>query len=351
MRTKTFSKKNTVITEAQLRRIIYDELIEQYMIQEGLWDDVKSGAKKLVSTVTKPFKKVAASWAKKISEYIEKLSDMPEDAKVMLQALKKGMQETGESFKMTAELLEAKKFSAVAANAPDLLEQDFKDGVHDKMKSLGGNKKNESVFIQSVSEILNESKYVSTKTKQERLNEDFGIISGIGVGLALLGGIPMLFKGLHKLASVLGAHRTAELFGKAEKIAHHFERDVIDLVIPDKLSYFIYKHLKTNFKHFSTLSKKKMLTLEEFQLNSDHSGAMRKIQTGIFKTVLIAFAMAGFVGALKAGASLLGAVEGGATTVKGVELAQGAKELASLMRSGAAAASGTAGVADMGMDV
>jgi hypothetical protein len=259
------------------------------------------------------------------------------------------MQETGESFKMTPELLEAKKFSAVAANAPDLLEQDFKDGVHDKMKSLGGDKKNESVFIQNIVNVLNEECYI--KTTKQRLNEDFGIISGIGVGLALLGGIPMLFKGLHKLASVMGAHRLAEVFKKAEKIAHHFERDVIDLVIPDKLSYFIYKHLKTNFKHFSTLSKKKMLTLEEFQLNSDHSGAMRKVQTGIFKTVLIAFALAGFVGALKAGASLLGAVEGGATTVKGVELAQGAKELASLMRSGAAAASGTAGAADMGMDV
>lgn len=349
MRKRLSSNKNVVITESQLRRIIYDELIEQYMIQEGLWDDVKSGAKKLVSTVTKPFKKVAASWAKKITEYIEKLSDMPEDAKLIMQALKKGMQETGESFKMTPELLEAKKFSAVAANAPDLLEQDFKDGVHDKMKSLGGDKKNESVFIQNIVNVLNEECYI--KTTKQRLNEDFGIISGIGVSLALLGGIPMLFKGLHKLASVMGAHRLAEVFKKAEKIAHHFERDVIDLVIPDKLSYFIYKHLKTNFKHFSTLSKKKMLTLEEFQLNSDHSGAMRKVQTGIFKTVLIAFALAGFVGALKAGASLLGAVEGGATTVKGVELAQGAKELASLMRSGAAAASGTAGAADMGMDV
>lgn len=349
MRKRLSSNKNVVITESQLRRIIYDELIEQYMIQEGLWDDVKSGAKKLVSTVTKPFKKVAASWAKKITEYIEKLSDMPEDAKLIMQALKKGMQETGESFKMTPELLEAKKFSAVAANAPDLLEQDFKDGVHDKMKSLGSDKKNESVFIQNIVNVLNEECYI--KTTKQRLNEDFGIISGIGVGLALLGGIPMLFKGLHKLASVMGAHRLAEVFKKAEKIAHHFERDVIDLVIPDKLSYFIYKHLKTNFKHFSTLSKKKMLTLEEFQLNSDHSGAMRKVQTGIFKTVLIAFALAGFVGALKAGASLLGAVEGGATTVKGVELAQGAKELASLMRSGAAAASGTAGAADMGMDV
>ena len=349
MRKRLSSNKNVVITESQLRRIIYDELIEQYMIQEGLWDDVKSGAKKLVSTVTKPFKKGAATWAKQITEYIEKLSDMPEDAKLIMQALKKGMQETGESFKMTPELLEAKKFSAVAANAPDLLEQDFKDGVHDKMKSLGGDKKNESVFIQNIVNVLNVECYI--KTTKQRLNEDFGIISGIGVGLALLGGIPMLFKGLHKLASVMGAHRLAEVFKKAEKIAHHFERDVIDLVIPDKLSYFIYKHLKTNFKHFSTLSKKKMLTLEEFQLNSDHSGAMRKVQTGIFKTVLIAFALAGFVGALKAGASLLGAVEGGATTVKGVELAQGAKELASLMRSGAAAASGTAGAADMGMDV
>ena len=48
--------------------------------------------------------------------------------------------------------------------------------------------------------------------------------------------------------------------------------------------------------------------------------------------------MNGLVGVLKAGASLLGFVEGGATAVKGVELAIGAKEVANIVKAAGAGA-------------
>jgi len=62
-----------IISENKLRQIIYEELINWYLINEGLWDDVKTGTKKLSSYVTKQFKSIATKWASLISDRIVRI--------------------------------------------------------------------------------------------------------------------------------------------------------------------------------------------------------------------------------------------------------------------------------------
>lgn len=45
-------KRKLAIIEVRLRKIIYDELVEAYLVQEDPWDDVKFRAQKLSAFVT-----------------------------------------------------------------------------------------------------------------------------------------------------------------------------------------------------------------------------------------------------------------------------------------------------------
>ena len=182
------------------------------------------------------------------------------------------------------------------------------------------------MYFSSLYSVLREDSYIQNN---ERLNEDFGVSAVLGIGLAIMGGLPMLFKGLHKLAGVLGAENAAKLFEKAEHITHSFEQKTIDFIVPDKLSYVFYSILTKQGLKISNANE--MLTFEEFQVNADKSEAMKKTQGIIYKILLIYFAINGIRGVLHAGASLLGFVEGTASSVKGIELARGAKELAVLI--------------------
>lgn len=325
-------KRSAAITEARIRQIIYEELVAQHLINEGIWDDVASGAKRLSAYVTKQFKSVAAGWAKAISERLGKLKEVPDDVKTVFGALKQAMQETGETFKMDETLKQAKELGELGKNALAIVEKDLEGPVHEKAKAAGTQA--EGKYLPAAYAVLAERSYLTSS--QKRLNEDFGVTTVMGLGLAVMGGLPMLFKGLHKLAGVLGAEGAAHMFEKAEHVTHAVEQKVVDFVVPDKLSYALYKILQ---KKGIKLSKgDEALTFEQFQIDADKSGAMKKAQGLIYKTLLIYFALQGLAGVLHAGASLLGFVEGAATSVKGVELAKGAQEIAKLVRAGAAGA-------------
>jgi len=66
---------NSIISEARLRRIVQEEIERKYLIEEGLWDDVKDGVKKLSDYVTQKFKSVAVEWANTINEKIVGLEE------------------------------------------------------------------------------------------------------------------------------------------------------------------------------------------------------------------------------------------------------------------------------------
>lgn len=324
----TQARQRPAITEAQLRKIIFDELVDDYLIREGLWDDVKSGVKKLSDYVTKQFKAVAAKWASAITQSVSKLGEIPDEAKQVLQVLKQAMSETGETFQMDQGLIAAKELGKLGKDgALAIVQQDLEGPVHDKAKQA--EVKGEGKYIPQIYSVLAETQY--TNLPKEQLNE-FGIVAAAGVGLAIMGGLPLLFKGLHKLAEVLGAHGTAELFEKAEHVTHHFEQKVIDFAMPFKLAYAVYLGL---WKIGIKLTKGEE-PLNEIEIKAEDEGkkAISQAKGLVYKVLLIYFAINGIAGVLHAGASLLGFVEGGATTVKGIELARGASELAKLARAG-----------------
>lgn len=309
-------KRQQKITEAKLRKIINEELVLHYQLQEGIWDDTKDGAKKLSAFVSKKFKNIAIQWAKKIVELLSGFEKgIPDDVKKVFNVIKDAMKETGEKFELSEDLLAAKEFGQLTSkSALALVQQDLEGPVHQKALKATTNEN----FTIEVCNILSED--------QQRLNE-VGITAALGVGLAIMSGLPMLFKGLHKLALYLGAEKSAELFEKAEHITHSFEKKTIDFIVPFKLTYAVYNGL---WKLGIKLSSEH---LNELELKGDDEGkkAISKVNSLIYKTILIYFAFNGLVGVLKAGASLLGFVEGTATTIKGIELAHGAKELAKLV--------------------
>jgi hypothetical protein len=325
----------STLSQRKIRKIIKEELELHYhatlarKIQEGVFDDVKDGLKKLSAFVSKQFSKAAASWAKVISE---KLSSMkiPEETKQMFQVIKQAMKETGESFKLNDSLKAAQELQKLGeAGAMNAIEQDLAGPVKEKAKQAQAKTQSES-YIGSIYKVLSET----PETQKSNLNEDFGASAVVGIGLAVMGGLPMLFKGLHKLANVLNAPNAAAMFEKAEHVTHAFEQKTIDFIVPDKLSYAVYKIL---FNKGIKMSNE-MLSFEEFQVNSDKSNAMKKAQGLIYKSLLIYFAVQGIHGVLKAGTSLLAFVEGAATGVKGVELAKGAAEVAQLVKASSSAA-------------
>jgi hypothetical protein len=316
-----------LITETRLRQIIQEELERKYLIEEGLWNDVKDGVKKLSDFVSQKFKSVAAEWASTIDEKIKDLSTKSEDLNVVMQAIKQGMQETGESIPLDETLKLAQGFSK--ENVLAAVENDLAGPVHDTAQQLQKGK-----ALGEVYSILTTNDYVH----QQKIIKEMGPETILGFGLAVVGGLPLLFKGLHKLASYLKAEKVAELFEKAEHISHAIEEKVIDYAIPDRLSYVIYKFL--NKKGYHVSDKQELLTFDQFKLDADKTSARKKTEGLVYKALLIYFAINGLIGVLKAGASLLGFVEGGATAVKGVELARGAEEVAKIVR---AAEVGTAG--------
>jgi len=312
-------KKSVVITEARLREIVQEELFRSYLIEEGLWDDVKGGVKKLSAKVTAKFKSLATDWASVIKEKIDELGNLPEETALIISAVKSATKETGESIPMDAALSAAKELGKI--DALSVAESDLSGPIHDEAAALS------EAYV-----VLNNKGYTQRK---EQLNE-FGIVTAAGIGLALIGGLPLVFKGLKKLAAALNAQKTAELFEKAYVVTHALEQKTIDYVVPDMLSYQVYKLL--NEKGFHVTGEQTLLSYEDYKSDADATGARKKTDDLIYKAILIAFAINGLIGVLKAGASMLGFVEGAATAVKGVEVGQGAATVARIVTGAEAAA-------------
>lgn len=309
-----------IISEDRLRQIIQEELERKYLIEEGLWDDVKDGVKKLSDYVSEKFKSAAAEWANTINQKIEALSQKPEELNLIMSAIKSGMAEAGESLPLDKTLNMAK---SLEKDSPmQAVESDIEGPIKATAKKLQTGK-----AVGEAYSILFTNAYV----KQRQFLNEVGPGAIVGFGLAIVGGIPMLIKGLIKLANFLNAPKISSLLEKAYHVAHAIEEKVIDYVIPDRLSYQIYKFL--NAKGYHVTNNKELLSYEDYKNDADKSNVRKKTDGLVYKTILIYFAINGLIGVLKAGASLLGFVEGGATAIKGIELAHGAEEVAEIISS------------------
>lgn len=311
--------RKSTLDQIQLRQMVREQL-ELQIIEEGLWDNLTGGVKKLSNWITKQFASAAGNWIQQIGGKMGQVGKAKQEAQLVWDALNAGIKETGENIKLDDTLQAAKALGQEGAAAVGTVESDMETGVKDKVAQ--SNVKQEGKYLPSVYRALNED--IRPKTV---LKEDFGISAALGVGLAIMGGLPLLFKGLGKLAGALGATKTAELMHKAEHVTHAFEQKTIDFVMPDRLAYAVYKFLQTKGLKMTP----ELLDLEAFKKDP----VMGKVKTLVYKAVLIYFAINGVVGALKAGVSLLGFVEGTATTVKGIELAKGAAEVAKIVKTGA----------------
>jgi hypothetical protein len=217
------SSKNKIV-ESRLRSIIVEELIRKNLIEEGLWDEVSGGVKKLAAYVTRQFKSVAPKWAATISEKVAKLSKLPAEVTQIIGVLKNAMAETGEQFKLDAALQSAKKLGQLSPQAAiSAAEADLEGPVRSRAEKA--TMKAEGKYIPSIYAIVSDTAYTSARHDSVLLRESLTLATGLGVVMAIMGGLPMLFKGLHKLATVLGAEKTAEMMKHAEHVTHAFEQN------------------------------------------------------------------------------------------------------------------------------
>ena len=324
-----------IISEAKLRKIIREELTRQYIVQEGLADDAKQGIVKLTKAVKDKIKGKAKELAAKISEAMATFNSMPDELKTLINAIKKGMKESGESLKLDDTLKDAKKFGSTDFKAA--AESDFQN-LKDNAANLS-NAKTESLL--KLNSVLLVEDFSSEKLI---LNES--LVGLVGIGLATIGFLPMLFAALKKVATWLKCPKIAESMEKAEHFFHKFEEKVIDYVVPDKFSYKVYLAFQgTPFSSglklsagddiisFEDYTSDKAKAYEKSGKESKHSRSVRsKVDGLIYKGLLIFFLWEGIQGVLHSGASMLGIVEGSASAVKGVELAKAAEEIAIAVR-------------------
>lgn len=324
------SNNKPVISETKLRKIIREELTRQYIVQEGLTDDAKQGIVKLTKAVKEKIKGKAKELAAKISEAISSLKEMPNELKILVDAIKKGMKESGESLKLDDTLKGAKKFGSTDFKSE--AETDFQN-LKDNAATLS-NAKTESLLK------LNSILIEQSTLEKSLLNES--LVGLAGIGLATMGFLPMLFAALSKVASWMKCPKIASAMEKAEHFFHKIEENVIDFIVPDKFSYRVYLALQdTPFSSglklsagddiisFEDYTSDKAKAYEKPGKESKHPRSVRsKVDGLIYKGLLIFFLWEGIQGVLHSGASMLGILEGGASAVKGVELAKAAEEIA-----------------------
>lgn len=313
----------TRIDEERLRQIVAEELRYEQALREGIWDDVKSGAKKLISAVTSRLGSLDVFG--RIKDTLSKMTEMPEGATAVVGALKSAMAETGEQIKLDETLQQAKELGKVTAKAAtDALAADLEGPVHAKMAQL----QNEGRYHLELLDVLQETVIEHDTVKRQRLDE-VGVVGAMGFGLAIVGGMPILLKGMHKLAKLVGATKTAELLHKAEQVAHHFEEKVVDFIVPDTLSYAVYTALWNRGFKVESKKLKRQLNKEEYSKGLD--GVKKKVETVLYSGLLIFFAWNGLKAAFHAGAGLLGFAEGSATFVKGIEIGRAGVHVADII--------------------
>lgn len=166
------------------------------------------------------------------------------------------------------------------------------------------------------------------REEEPPLTEAVTMVSALGLGLAVVGGTPLLFRGIARAAKWLGYPAVHRAFAHAGQVAHAIEQNVIDFAIPAELSYAVYvamwkrgwrisvalgrgsKHLEGN----APLPFENYLTDRDFQST---------IETGMWRLLLLFFFVNGAMHILAAPLGILFASEAAATGVKGVEIGQG----------------------------
>jgi hypothetical protein len=307
--------------EALIREYVRAE-VSRGMLEEGLADTLKG-------TVVK----AARALSQKIDQKISQLRDRETAAE-----------------DLTDIVLDAEGGSAVVT-AINKVGSRFKDASEDLADTDpelpdAAAQKNESALKSAASMLTSLGRDPS---RTARINEVSGF-EVVGLGLALVGGIPMLLKGLYKVAKLLKMEGAAGRLEKMYHAAHHFEEGFVNFVVPDKISYAIYTKYHevknpqrvANYKVWaaepeSELSrgidvKQRILSPEEYK-GSDEK---RKLEKGLYIVMLTPWLINGLLALKHFVGNVISWAEAGATAVKGLEAGEAAAMAAELVQGGAA---------------
>lgn len=317
--------RRRTITEAQIREIAKQELLYRAILEEGIWDDVKSGARKLMGSVTKQI--TGSGLVDKAKEAMGSVGQFPKEVNVIMQAVKKAMAETGEEIKLDDTLKAAKEIGQLTSDKMgSLLSSDLKGPVHNKAASL------QNEWKSGIEPVLNELSVGFNEINYKKQNlQEGGVLGILGLSLAGFGGIMFALSGLEKLANYIGAESVGKVLHKVHHVLHSAEEKAIGFLVPNTISFIVYNTLrKRGFKAQSKL--KRALTREEY--DQDVGGAKTKTEKLIYAAFLIFLAWNGVKAALHAGVSMLGFAEGTATVIKGAEIGQAAAHIGDIIELG-----------------
>lgn len=188
-----------------------------------------------------------------------------------------------------------------------------------KLGSLAVAAKNEVSQFNPLKKPVTEEEY------EKPIEEELLTISSlIGLVLGIIGGLPLVMKLLAKLAKLLRMPRLQAAFLTAQEVTHHLEQRVVDVSIPDTLSYVLYKRVwKAGFK-----SSRDLLPFGIYRV----SKAREKTESALYALLLVYFAYHGLGSCLHHGLSLFSSAEASATVVKGVEIGRGTLDITGILR-------------------
>jgi hypothetical protein len=332
--------KDQLLREKLQREI--DKIVDESIQNEGIMDFLRSaaaGASKVASGAWEKAKATMAQSNAKLNQLINTKLQQIEQLKTglgpVVSMIQAAEQQTGEKLPPNPALQQAQQMAGVAQGAMAEIQQAQQQAktATPPTSQPGGTPPPsgaEQQAVQEMARVLQETakkaeehnKKVLKEQRELTLSEDLGISAVIGLTLGLMGGLPMLFRGLTWLATKLKLPKVAAAMKHAYDVVHHAEEKVIDYIVPDRLSFFIYQ----GFQKRGLKASKTPLDFASYQQGKE--GARKTVETYIYKAFLVYFFLNGLAGALHAGASLLGVAETSATIVKGIELAGAAAEMA-----------------------
>lgn len=300
--------------EALLREYIRQSLQDQDLLNEGVKDVVIKAVKTALSKIDSLIEKL-----KRFTPASEKIFDVIEE---------KG---AGDFFSKV-----------------EKMGQEFESSI-DAAAGAVPSKIGESKYRQRTRYVRNRRASLNEHIQRNRaLNEVvLGGFEIVGLILAAIGGVPLLLKGLYKLAGLLRLKTVSEKLKVAYEKAHHFEEAIIDYAIPDKVLYAVYIAIQeeknpdsvANLKIYQSSEgdsgeklgsdEPRAMTLKEFSGSKER----KKYEKRAWAMMLLPWLISGLFSLSHMFHGIVGALEGAATGVKAIEVGTVAAESGSAIAS------------------
>lgn len=332
--------KRNLQLESYIEKLIEEE-VESALLEEGIADWIKKG----VQAATGAWEKIKGRLAGAVNnmkavlqQKFQQASQAYPQVVQQYQALKALEGQAGEKFPVDNVMKQAQELPA-AAKAAIAETQGEKQAVASAAGEVQAAEPTQAqeAYADFTASLLEESvkrykvaqrKSLKEAKEEERELNELGVTGVVGLGLGVVGGVPLLIKGLYKLAGFFKLTKTADFLKKAYNVAHHIEEKVVDYIIPDRLSYIVYK------QWYSAVVKQDRQAIMSFE-DYRNSKVRKQVERKVYIVLLLPFLVHGIHGMAHAGLNMLGAAEGAASTVKAVEIGQEVIEVATAIAAAA----------------